>query len=263
MKTGDNQERILVVGLGNIGQNVYQELKQFDPDTYDIKDPNQPRKHEEYNFVFICVDTPYVSKENPCDISAIEDAIKTWKNKLAPQGIIVIKSSILPHHLDILAKIDETIRLVFSPIIYGKTQHSDSNNFNFDYTILGGNKHVCIEVQQLLQKVHNACHKFRIVDARTASVAKYMENCYLATKVSFCNQFAEISKQAGVDYEDVRELFILDPRVNPSHTFVYNDKPYWDSHCLNKDVAAIAETYDATLLKYITDYNNLCKTNAK
>ena len=33
MKTGDNQERILVVGLGNIGQNVYQELKQFDPDT--------------------------------------------------------------------------------------------------------------------------------------------------------------------------------------------------------------------------------------
>jgi len=263
MEKEANQERILVVGLGNIGQNVYQELKQFAPDTYDIKDPDQPRKHEEYDFVFICVDTPYVSQENPCDISAIADAIKTWKNKLSQKGIIVIKSSILPHHLELLSENNQDVKIIFSPIIYGKTQHSDSNYFDFDYTILGGNKNVCIEVQQLLQKVHNAYHKFRIVDARTASVAKYMENCYLATKVSFCNQFAEISKQAGVDYEDVRELFILDPRVNPSHTFVYNDQPYWDSHCLNKDVAAITETYDAKLLKYITDYNNLCKANAQ
>ena len=74
-------------------------------------------------------------------------------------------------------------------------------------------------------------------------------------KVSFCNQFANICKQAGVQYEDVRELFILDPRVNPSHTFVYNDKPYWDSHCLNKDVRAIAETQNAELLSSIITFN--------
>ena len=86
-----------------------------------------------------------------------------------------------------------------------------------------------------------------------------MENSFLATKVSFCIQFYEIAKQYGIDYEDLRELFILDPRVNPSHTFVYEDSPYWDSHCLNKDVLAISETTDAKLLKSVYRYNEYCK----
>ena len=89
----------------------------------------------------------------------------------------------------------------------------------------------------------------------TASLVKYMENAYLATKVSFCNQFFDIAEQVGVDYEELRELFILDPRVNPSHTFVYRDHPYWDSHCLNKDVPAIAEIYEAEFLKSVVDWN--------
>ena len=74
-------------------------------------------------------------------------------------------------------------------------------------------------------------------------------------KVSFCNQFANIAKSNYIDYEDLRELFILDPRVNPSHTFVYSDQPYWDSHCLNKDVRAIAEITDAELLKDVIKFN--------
>ena len=83
-----------------------------------------------------------------------------------------------------------------------------------------------------------------------------MENAYLATKVSFCNQFYDISKQIDVDYEELRELFTLDPRVENSHTFVYEDKPYWDSHCLNKDVQAIADEYNAELLQDVIRFNN-------
>ena len=60
-----------------------------------------------------------------------------------------------------------------------------------------------------------------------------------------------------VNYEELRELFILDPRVNPSHTFVYRDKPYWDSHCLNKDVSHVAYHEDAEFLI------NMCKFNEK
>jgi UDP-glucose 6-dehydrogenase len=86
-----------------------------------------------------------------------------------------------------------------------------------------------------------------------------MENSYLATKVSFCQQFYRVAKQLGISYEELRELFILDPRVNPSHTFIYEDKPYWDSHCLNKDVIAIAEEYDMQLLKDVINFNEFCK----
>ena len=64
-----------------------------------------------------------------------------------------------------------------------------------------------------------------------------------------------IAQKNNVDYEELRELFMLDPRVNPSHTFVYRDKDYWSSHCLNKDVPAIAETQDAELLKAVINFN--------
>ena len=58
-----------------------------------------------------------------------------------------------------------------------------------------------------------------------------------------------------ISYEELRELFILDPRVNPSHTFIYDEHPYWESHCLDKDVPAIANFADAELLKEIIKFN--------
>ena len=69
------------------------------------------------------------------------------------------------------------------------------------------------------------------------------------------HQFSDICKAHGVPYEKVRELFILDPRVNPSHTFVYDEHPYWSSHCLDKDIPAIAESENAPLLKELIKFN--------
>ena len=43
----------------------------------------------------------------------------------------------------------------------------------------------------------------------------------------------------GISYNELRELWLADSRVSPSHTFVYPEKPYYDSHCLNKDVPAL------------------------
>ena len=62
-----------------------------------------------------------------------------------------------------------------------------------------------------------------------------------------------------VDYEELRELFVLDPRVNPSHTFVDRMHPYWSSHCLDKDVPAIANAYKAPLLQEVIKFNENTK----
>ena len=110
-----------------------------------------------------------------------------------------------------------------------------------------------------MQSVYDGRHTFRIVDSTTAEIAKYMENSWLATKVSFCSQFYQIAKKHNVSYEELRELFILDPRVNPSHTFIYEDHPYWESHCLDKDVNAIAKSENAQLLLDIIEFNEKCK----
>ena len=97
------------------------------------------------------------------------------------------------------------------------------------------------------------------MDSTTAELAKYMENSWIATKVSFCVQFYQLAKKLDVSYEELRELFILDPRVNPSHTFVYETHPYWHSHCLDKDVIAIAKSENAELLLDVIRFNEKSK----
>lgn len=238
---------VLIVGYGVVGKHLHEEIKSLNPDIYDKKFEQDNRK-DFYDIVFICVDTPYVDENNVCDITEVRNAINENKGY-----IYVIKSTILPGTTKQLRE-ETNKRIIHSPEYYGNTPHS--NNIDFNFTILGGVKEDCIYVQQALQEVYDASHSFRIVDSNTAELAKYMENCWLATKVSFCNQFYDIAEKCGVDYEDLRELFILDPRVNPSHTFVYRKHPYWDSHCLNKDVRALAYTFDAELIKDVLKFNN-------
>ena len=235
---------VLIIGYGIVGHNLYEELKDLSPDIYDIKYPDLRRYH--YDFAFICIDTP---KMDTID-APIDDLVEVIKDNNA--DIFIIKSTILPGSTEKLKELTGK-RIVFSPEYYGGTQHC--NNFEFNFTILGGDKKDCLAGQQLLQNVYDARHTFRIVDSKTAELAKYMENSWLATKVSFCNQFYNIAKENDIDYETLRELFILDPRVNPSHTFVYDEHPYWDSHCLNKDVPTITKWADAKLLQAIIEFN--------
>jgi UDP-glucose 6-dehydrogenase len=66
-----------------------------------------------------------------------------------------------------------------------------------------------------------------------------MENAYLALKVSFCNEFYELATRLQVDYEELRELWLLDPRIGRSHTFVFPDKRGFGGRCLPKDLEAV------------------------
>lgn len=243
----------LIVGYGVVGHNLAKEIEVLQPDIYDkYKTQYNTKKDIKYNFCFICVDTPY-SVENPCDISQVENALQENDAE-----VYIIKSTILPGTVDKL-KEKYSKRIIFSPEYYGGTQHC--NNYEFNFTILGGEKEDCIKVQQLLQEVYDARHTFRIVDSKTAELVKYMENSWLGTKVAFCLQFFTIAEHYGVNYEDLRELFVLDPRVNPSHTYVYRDHPYYQSHCLDKDIPAITSTdCDTTFLDNVISYNAEKKT---
>lgn len=49
---------------------------------------------------------------------------------------------------------------------------------------------------------------------------------------------------------------VNDSRVNPSHTIVYENQPYYDSHCFNKDMLAFANQFDIELLKTVIKIND-------
>ena len=187
-------KNILIVGYGVVGHNLAQEIAKLNPDIYDkYKTENNTKRDIKYDIAFICVDTPYNDK-GYCDLSAVESAIQETN-----ADILIIKSTVLPNTTKIFAeKYNRTI--IFSPEYYGGTQHC--NNFTFDFTILGGNEDACCKVIQCLQDVYDARHKFRITDSTTAELTKYMENSWLATKVSFCCQFYELAKVLNVHYEE-------------------------------------------------------------
>lgn len=243
---------VLIVGFGVVGENISRELRALSPDIYDKYKPGLDKKTKDrYDLAIICVDTP-ITEDDKLDITEVRNAINENDSE-----IYIIKSTCPPGTAEQL-KTETCKRIIFSPEYYGNTQHN--NNYDFDFTILGGDKQDCIDVIQILQQCYDARHRFRITDSRTAELAKLMENSYLAAKVSFCNQFYNICGQQGVNYEELRELFILDPRVNPSHTFVYRDHPYWDSHCLNKDVRYTAYGLGAPLMQDVISFNNAQKS---
>lgn len=243
--------RALIVGYGTVGHNLARELAGIDHDTYDrclgVYDKYKGIRDYggRYDVAFVCVDTPLV--DGRLDVTEVEAAV--LENDAE---VFVVKSTVPVGTTRRLAE-ETGRRVVFSPEYYGSTQHA--NDFDFDFTILGGPREDCVPVVQLLQNVYDGRHRFRMTDYETAELAKLMENAWIATKVSFCCQMADIAESEGVCYEELRELFLLDERVSPAHTFFYRDRQYWQSHCLDKDVPELANAHDAPLIRAVIDFN--------
>ena len=95
----------------------------------------------------------------------------------------------------------------------------------------------------------SACNHGRICSSRMvwtssseAELIKYFRNTFLATKVSFCNEFADICAGHGVSYEAVRRVAAADERIAPSHTAVPgpDGKRGFGGTCFPKDMHALA-----------------------
>jgi len=243
---------VLIVGVGNIGGRLYREYSLLSPDRYDPFKGIDEKKDIRYDFAFIATDTPMLA-DGSCDLSQVRTALDETDAE-----VYVIRSTVPPETTEKL-RAETGKRIVFSPEFYGTTQHSDERTFDFSFTILGGEKEDCNAVIQLLQEVYDARHRFRITDSTTAELTKYMENCLLAARVSFCVQFWEIAKEYGVSYPEMRELLLNDERFSRAHTFVYDAHPYWESHCFDKDLRAIAGASDAPLIDGLIRYNERCK----
>lgn len=239
---------ILIIGYGNIGKHINKELQGAgEIEIYDKYNPEYMFSYQEnFNVAFVCVPTE-MKEDGSCDTSAVEDAIK---NHFA--STFVIKSTVPVGTCEVLSK-KYNKNIVFSPEYYGTTIHApESPNF----LVLAGKQSSCEIVAQYYYRVKKKDFRIYFTDYRTAELAKYMENCFLALKVTFCAEFATIAKEMGVSYPQLREIFVLDERMGDSHTFIDSQKPFYDSHCLNKDVPGlIKQTDKAHLMELMLEIN--------
>lgn len=96
-----------------------------------------------------------------------------------------------------------------------------------------------------------------LTDRRTAEVAKYAANCYLAVRLSYINSVATLCELAGADVRQVASVMSLDPRIGPAHL---RPGPGWGGSCLPKDTASFVTTagtfgFDFGLLRAAIDFN--------
>lgn len=228
--------RICIIGAGNIGVHMERELGAFRCSFIDPLRGYDAPYAGAWEFAFVCVPTD-MREDGSCDTSIVEDVVRKTDAK-----IIVIKSAIIPGTARQLTKKYPAKHLVVSPEFFGTTPYSINS---VDFVILGGEREDCAAVARLYWRIQNGSLPISFTGWEAAELVKYMENSFLALKVTFCAEFAKLAGVYGVEYAELRELMVLDKRFGFSHSYVFPEKPYYDSHCLNKDTMAIIADCEA------------------
>jgi len=101
------------------------------------------------------------------------------------------------------------------------------------------------------------------MDERSAEMTKYAANAFLAMKISFMNEIANLSEKVGANVDDIRLGIGTDERIGKR--FLFPGIGYGGS-CFPKDVMALYKTaekykYDFKILQAVTEVNKLQKKN--
>src|SRR5919199_5826269 len=227
------ENSVAIVGYGAVGKYLHQLF----PKAAVYDEPLGVGTRDEINacrFAFVAVPTD-ARPDGSCDTSIVERTVD-WLTS----DVIVLRSTV---PVGTTARLKQTTgkRIVFQPE-YGPGEtpdHHFRNPRSVNWVILGGDRQDTVPVADLYKRCFNAELIIQQTDASTAELTKYMENCFLALKVTFCNEFYDLAEQFGVDYNELRELWLLDPRIGRSHTFVLPDDRGFGGKCLPKDVSAL------------------------
>ncbi len=230
--------RVGVVGGGVVGGAT---VNLCGPETV-VYDPHRPEfagnkeKINTCDVAFVCVPTN-MKPDGGCDTSVVEETVAWLKTPL-----IFIRSTVSPGTTDRLrAKYGKHI--VFQPEYLGETvAHVFGSMAEREFVVLGGTPEDTSRAADFYKHYYNARVHYYFGDAVTAEVCKYMENAFIAVKVTFVNEFYDIAKAHGVDFNQLRELWLADPRVGRDHSFCYPHARGFSGKCLPKDCNALVHS---------------------
>ncbi|MFB0561689.1 MAG: UDP-glucose/GDP-mannose dehydrogenase family protein [Candidatus Lokiarchaeia archaeon] len=214
---------------------------------------------------FITVGTPTV--EGSIDLTAIRSVSEMIGKGLTRKNtyhIVVMKSTVIPG----------TTERVVIPIIEESSGKSEGSDFgvcanpeflregaavydfrNPDRILIGSNDEKAGDTLEQIFRGFNST--IMRTDIRTAEMIKYANNSFLATKISFINEIANICKELGVDVNRVAEGIGLDFRISPH--FLRAGAGFGGS-CFPKDVQALISAsksvgYNPVLLTSVLEVN--------
>ena len=250
--------RVMIVGHGYVGSAVAsifsdEEKVIIDPKLSDDIVPNHDG--EEFDVVFVCVDTPKGNNHGVLDM--ILEQVNTHIGNNTP---VCCKSTSTPDYYYSAQQKYKNIRVLHSPE-YLDSRHNIEKFQNQNFCIIGGETEAARIVADIflsrLKKLKN--ERVGITDIRSAALIKYAENFFLATKVSVYNELYNIHQKLECEstFDEFRMIAGMDERIGTSHTQVpgWDGKFGWGGHCFIKDNHELEKFSDSPLVKFINQLN--------
>src|SRR6478735_20474 len=197
--------------------------------------------------VFIAVGTPARRGDGHADLTFVFEAVRELAKVIKPGTVIVTKSTVPVGTGD---RIEQILREE------GVTDVSVASNPEFlregaaiadfkhpDRIVVGAEDD---RAQEVLREIYRPLFLNRapilITGRRTAELTKYAANAFLAVKISFINEIADLCEAVDADVQDVARGIGLDNRIGPK--FLHAGPGYGGS-CFPKDTLALLQTAEA------------------
>jgi UDP-glucose 6-dehydrogenase len=204
-------ENIFAMKIGIIGKNAIQQLKCKDVDVlvYDMVPENSSPPFLAFNELVVC-DVVFVC-------TGIEIAVSELR-KLNYAGFIVLRSTVA------VGKSDD-LQCYFMPdFLTEDKQFYGNKEWIFGLLKTKRDPEFKFKMKQLIHLAHQnnrVQHNILLfLSNKESEMIKMFRNCFLALKVSFCNELSEFCFRREIDYETVRNIATNDTRITPSHSLV-------------------------------------------
>ena len=188
---------------------------------------------------FICVGTPQAAGAQKADMSQVFGSIEQLAPHLAPDALVVGKSTVPVGTADEialrLAISNPGVEVAWNPEFL-REGFAVNDTLHPDRLVVGVRSE---RAEQRLREVYapiiNEGVPFLVMDFPTAELVKVAANSFLATKISFINAMAEVCEAAGADVTRLAEAIGYDPRIG--NRFLAAGLGFGGG-CLPKDIRA-------------------------
>ena len=197
------------------------------------------------DIIFICVGTPTKKSGSAADLSQIYEVVKEISSSINKFKIIVTKSTVPVTTGDEIEKIlsNKNNKSRFSVVSNPEFLREGEAIRDFIYPdriVLGSNDKKSNRILKnlylpLISKGANYINTSR----RAAELIKYSSNAFLATKITFINEIANLCEKIGINVEDISIGMGLDKRIGSRFLRV---GPSYGGSCFPKDAKAIIST---------------------
>jgi UDPglucose 6-dehydrogenase len=191
-------------------------------------------------YIFICVGTPS-AVDGDADLKYVEAAARAIAEHMQTPLVVINKSTVPVGTGDFVAEIIKAAQpkpidfWVVSCPEFLREGSAIADFMSPHRTVLGSlHREAADKVAQLHLPLRAP---IVITDLRTAEMIKYASNAFLATKISFINEIADICESLGADVKEVAAGMGFDPRIGK---YFLNAGLGYGGSCFPKDVKALA-----------------------